>query len=568
MLRLLLVSILNLFVLVLYPLFWLRKRRAAPDGAWLEVNVDGPIVELARKLPFWERRSRALSLSSLRKGLELAAADARVRGFLFRIEQLSSGAAMATGLRDVMLAARRPGKRVAVYLPFGAGTSETYVASAADLVLVGPETHVAPLGFALGAPYLKRALDHAGIEPEVFARGRYKTAGEPLTAQRMSDAQKEQLGSVLDAAWEVLIDALAIGRRVDRVRAEHWVNSAPWSARQAVAEGLADATSYEDELKRKLEPRANTEPSIIRLERYARRRRIPWIAPFKRRRIAVIELHGPIVSRHVGPLPMAAEDQVREALEHAREQRGVAGAILHVDSRGGSAVASDRILHAVRRLAEKKPVVACFGDVAASGGYMAAVGAHAIVAQPNAITGSIGVVAARMVLSPLFDRLGITIETIKRGTRADMHSIARQLSPDERAVIERELDEVYRSFIEAVAQGRNRPLSEVEELAGGRVWSGRDAAAHGLVDRLGGFDVALSELRGRIGPGSERLDPVLFGHRHVRPRALRLARLVGMLEPLGLGRLRDLATLALGAPERVWLWSDIAERDLGRREGA
>jgi len=452
MLRFVFASIANVLVLILFPLLWIRKRRAAPAGAFLEVRVDGPVVELSRRVPFWERRSRALGLSSLRKSIELAADDPRVSGFLFRIEELSSGGAMATGLRELLLLARRPGKRVAVYLPFGAGTSETYVASAADLVLVGPETHVAPLGFALGSPYFKRALDRAGIEPEVFARGRYKTAGEPLIAEKMSDAQREQLSSVLDAAWEVLIEALSAGRRVDRARAEYWVNAAPWSARQAVAEGLADATCYEDELRRKLEPRAQREPPILKIERYARRRRIPWISPFRARRIAVIELHGPIVSRHVGPLPMAAEDQVREALDRAREARGVAGAILHVDSRGGSAVASDRILHAVRRLAERKPVVACFGDVAASGGYMAAVGAHAIVAQPSAITGSIGVVAARMVLGPLLERLGIAIETVKRGARADMHSMARQLSPDERTVIERELDEVYRSFLEAVAQ--------------------------------------------------------------------------------------------------------------------
>jgi protease-4 len=563
MLRLLYALVVDLLLVLFYPLLALRRARAAPRDAYLELEVDGAVVELPRTLPFWDRRPRPLALEAARRGLRLAALDARVAGIVVRLKHLNAGSATATSLRDVLLSFRAAQKRVIVSLPDGAGTRELLVASAADRVLLGPETHIMALGFAVQSPYLKAAFDRVGVEPEVFARGRYKTAGEPLVSRSMSGEQREQVGAVLDTAWDTLAAALAEGRKVDRERAERWIHDGPWTARDALAQGIVDGIVHDDDLDKELLPqRSDAGAVLIPLGRYLRRRQIRWRPLFRRPRIGVVEVHGPIVSRHMGLLPVAVEDEVRSALERAREDRSVRGVLVHVDSRGGSALASERMLHELRRVAGLKPVVAYFGDAAASGGYMVGLGAHAIVAQPTTVTGSIGVVAARLALGPLLDRLGIHVEVVKRGDHADMFGAHRQLDAGERARYEALLDDVYRSFVERVAEGRGRSADEIEPLAGGRVWSGRDAARHGLVDRLGSFDIAVEELRRRVGARAEDLQPALISPRRLPRPALPLPRLV-LLELAGLAEpaLVEPLCLALGAPrETALLYCPIAER--------
>jgi protease IV len=564
MLRLLLVLIANLLLLVVWPLRAVRRARAAPRGAWLEIEIDGGLWEVPRRLPFWVRGPRKLALESVRQLSRLAGDDPRVQGLLFTIKHLRAGSATATSLRQILGDARAAGKRVAVYLPQGGGTRELYVASAADLVIVGAETLLSPLGFAVEVHYFRELFDKLGVEPDVLARGRYKTAGEPLTARRMSEPQREQIDALLDVAWDVLIEALASGRKVERATAERWVNEGPWLARGAVEQGLADAVCYPDELARTLAPDAEQGAKIVAGGRYARRRTAKFLRFFRPARIGVIEVHGPIVSAAAPTLlPMAVEKIVVDAAKRALEDRKVRGVVVHIDSPGGSALASDRMLHAIRALAEKKPVVAYMGDTAASGGYMVAVGAHSIIAQPTSVTGSIGVVTARFVVQPLLAKLGIGVEAVKRGAHADMHSSARHLAPGQRATLERLIEQVYRSFLAAVARGRGRPEAEIEPLAGGRVWSGRDALAHGLVDQLGGFDLALAETRKRIGDGAEELEPIVVTPAHVPTPLSVLPRLLRASIP-GLSPALELAALSrTGRREPAWAWCEIQLADLG-----
>lgn len=566
--RLVLSLLVDLWLLAWWPLLALRRRRAAPRGAWLRVEVDGAVVEVAPRLPFWDRRPRPLALERLRQVITLSGRDPRVLGILVELKHLAGGGATAKSLRDVLLLAREQGKRVVVYLPQGAGTRGLYVASAAERVLLGPETFVSALGYAMESQYFKGALDRIGVEPEVFARGRYKTAGEMLVARSMSEAQREQLDALLDVAWDTLLDALSSGRGVDRGIAEQWINSGPWSADSAVAQRIVDAVVYDDQLAELLEPGRKGGAPLMSAGRYLARRRIRWRPLLRRPRIGVIEVHGPIVGKPAfGMLPMAAEQPVRDAIKRALDDPKVRGVIVHVDSPGGSALASDRMLHELKRLAQKKPVVAFMGNVAASGGYMIAVGAHSIVAQPTTITGSIGVVAARFVVGPVLDRIGIGVEVVKRGARADMESPIRHLDEAERAVLERQLDDVYRSFLRAVSEGRRRSVADIEPLAGGRVWSGRDAAARGLVDHLGGFEAALADVRARIGHGAERLEPALVSTQPLIPPVALLPRLLGSSAQLlpASGSLPLLPLALAAARERVWMWCGVEELDLGQR---
>jgi protease-4 len=230
--------------------------------------------------------------------------------------------------------------------------------------------------------------------------------------------------------------------------------------------------------------------------------------------------------------------------------------------------------HELRRLAEKKPVVAYLADVAASGGYLVACGAHAIVARPTTLTGSIGVVAARLVVRPLLERLGIATEVVQRGDRANLHSLAHRLDEGERAAIDRHLEDAYQAFLQVVATGRGRDLRDIEPLAGGRIYPGQHAHEQGLVDRLGGFDTALEEVRSRIGKGAERLRPVVVSSRRFGLRPASLPNLAqgaaGRLTPssplLAIARCGAATNLAVAvslaltsSEECVWLWCPYGE---------
>jgi protease-4 len=564
--------VLNLLQALLFPLHALRRARAAPSGAWLTLTLDGPVVDLASRRPRWSpfrRLGRApLSIARLRELARTMALDPKVRGLFLEVRSPGGGPAVLASLRDVILEIRAAGKDVIAYLPRGADNRSLYLASAARLVLVGPATMVAPLGFAAHGRYVRRALDRLGVEPEVFARGVYKSAGESLVRDTMSDAQREQLGALLEAFHDALVAALAQGRKVAREVAARWIDEAPHSADEAVDRGLADAVAHEDDLDRFLAPDApeGGRARLVPAERYLRQRLATRFRPVRRRAvIGVIEIHGPIVAQaRIALSRVAAEAPLIAAIRAARRDPRVRGILLHIDSPGGSALASDRIYHEVLRAAEVKPVIAYLSNVAASGGYYIAAAADAVIAQRQTVTGSIGVVATRFVVGPLLERLGVFTDVVKRGARADLFSPSRRLDAAERALFEREIDAFYQTFLRAVARGRNRPIEAIEPLARGRIYSGTDAHACGLVDYLGGFERALHEMRDRLGAAGKGLEPAMIrAPRHALPPPPIVkipAMLQAALDALTLTPLLEAAAIGLDCEpsERVLAyWSGI-----------
>ncbi|WP_438007797.1 signal peptide peptidase SppA [Sorangium sp. So ce321] len=560
--------LINLLRLVLLPVSALRWAFAAPRGGYVVLEIDGHVVDLqpprVRLALWWRPRKRApLSVERVRELGKHLMKDPRPAGLLLRMRSVHAGPAVIASLRDALLEIRAGGKDIVAYLPMGADNTMLLLASAARAIVVGPETLVSPLGFAVEGRYVRRALEQVGVEPEVFAKGMYKNAGEVLVRDAMSDAQREQVGALLDARLGDLVASLAQGRRVDRETVARWIDEAPYGAERAVARGIVDAVAYEDELEHMLAtgllpgtiaPRraevdggsagggalASARPArgrLVSADRYLGARRALSLRPmWPRPIIGVVEVHGAIVSRaRFRGASLASEERLVASLRAARQNPRIRGVILHIDSPGGSALASDRIHHEVTRLAEVKPVVACMSNVAASGGYYVAAAAHAIVAQPQTITGSIGVVSARFALGPLLDRLGVSTDVVKRGARADLFSPSRRLDEGERAVMERELDAIYATFLRVVARGRRRPVEEIEPLAQGRVYSGADAQARGLVDMLGGFERALHELRQMIGPKAAAIEPTIVrASRYIPPPPLLPAPVPTLLELVGL----------------------------------
>ena len=495
--------------LVLAPLVAVRVwlRRLLPKRAWLKVDIDGSVIEfpaLRRPLSFLSFGGpRSLALSAFHELIDYVVREPRVFGVLVVIRNLRGGMATSTSLRQALVRLRQASEReVVVYLPNGGDNKELYVASAASRIIAGPRATLAPVGFVSSSRYAKRALDKLGVTADRLTVGAYKSAGETLERDSMSRPQREQLDALLDTFYDELVSALASGRNMDAARAKALIDGAPYSSDAAVSNGLVDAVAYEDEL-----PALLGQVNFLSGDHFLAARRARVLPRMQSvfggpRVLAVLPLHGTITS---GVGPLAADERFISSVRALRSDRRVRGVLLHVDSPGGGALASDRMHHELQQLAREKPVVAYFGDVAASGGYYAAAAAHHIVAEPTTITGSIGVVAARVVVEPLLAKLGIVTETLKRGEHASLLDPLHPLGDAERKVLEGEIRHIYDGFVEVVAAGRKRTREEVDAVAQGRVWSGRDAQTHGLVDELGDGRTAISALRTRVGPAAANM---------------------------------------------------------------
>ncbi len=444
---------------------------------------------LRRLLPGF--RAPPLAMSRLRTLFRAIEADRGVPGVLVQIDGLNAGWATRSALRDGLSRLRASGKRVVVYLPDGGDQAALFVASCADTVWVAPPAIVTYLGPMAARTYIKPLLDRIGVDVEVLAQGDYKSAADPLARTAMSERDREQLTALVATLSDNLTAAVASRPNLDADGARRLLGQAVFSAAQAVEVGLADAALYDDEVHRALGFGPGRQP--IPAGRYLALRPRPLWRPLRARsQVAILRLEGAIGAG------MAARGIDQRAtttvLRQLAADRHVAGVILYIDSPGGSAVTSDLLHREVLQLSAQKPVVAWLGNIAASGGYYLAVAASKIVAQPSSITGSIGVISVRPVIGRLLAEIGLNREVVKQADHADIHDVARALSAFERAALEAETQHVYARFLAVVAEGRAQTVDTIRALAGGRVWSGRDAHRHGLVDALGGYDEARAAL--------------------------------------------------------------------------
>ncbi|HWL84753.1 MAG TPA: signal peptide peptidase SppA [Polyangiaceae bacterium] len=567
------------FRLLFWPLAELRRQKAAPPGSFVHLEIDGAVTDVAGPRRPWDGwfRKRAVTVHGLSELVDALIEDAKPRGLLVTLKSLRAGMATATSVRAQLTRLRNAGREVVVFLPLGGDTREFYVATAATRIFLGPQTTLAPVGFAVNARYLRGALDKAGLTPEVFARGTYKSAGETFVRDSMSEAQREQVEAILATFYDELVDAVAEGRHLDLAAARACIDAAPYLAADAVTAGLVDGVVYEDEVADRLHGDVDISPvpapardgataaTLVPAARYLRARQGAEIGPVRPPPvIGVVRVHGPIAIDNPTHLPAATDEPLIQVVRRARQDASVRAVVLHIDSPGGSALASDRIHHELVRLAAEKPVIACMANVAASGGYYVAAPAHAIVAEPTTITGSIGVVAARLTPERLLSRLGVTSSSLRRGARAGLLDPIGLLTDDERRAIEKELDGVYDAFVQVVADGRKKSTDEIRALAEGRVWVGRDAHTRGLVDELGGFETALRLARERgadgqklaprvLRPPRSVIAPLSAEHRERRAARMALAPVTRLLDILGM----DASALIFDSRERALLWFEL-----------
>lgn len=500
--------------------YLLLQQRAPRWGSAkvLTLTLDAPLDEqaLAPTLPFLGGDERA-SLALLYRGFLAARTDPTVVGVALYIQDAAFGLAKAQELRRQLSELDRAGKPVRCYLETagegGNGTLEYYLASACTSIALAPAGEINLLGLYADSPFLRGGLDKLRIQPSFLTAGEFKSAGEIFTEVRHSPAAKVALDALLDSFFGQIVDGIASARKSDATTVRAWIDAAPLSAAAALEKGLVDELAYPDEFRAGLDKLGDGDAEKVDFLDYARRSagRLPG-----GKRVAILFAQGAIVRGGGGSDPFASENVLGSA-DMARELRDLAdddsvvAVVLRIDSPGGSALASDLILREVEQLREKKPVVVSMSDVAASGGYYIAARATRIVAEPATITGSIGVVTGKLATGRFQEELlGVTHDPLQRGASADLYSTLKPFDERQRAQLRQRVDEIYGRFLDHVAAGRKLSRSAVEAVAAGRVWTGADALAVGLVDELGGLDraVALAREAAKL-PETEKL-PLVF----------------------------------------------------------
>jgi protease-4 len=497
-------------------------RRGDIDYVVLSVSGSYPerTVRPRRRFPLsllpWP--SPPSSVQSFCESLETLAADPRVQGAVFIVSNLSAGLATLGSLRAAITRFRESGKRAVAYL-HGISLGAYYLASACDEIAAPESATFYAAGLRSETYFLKDTLALFGVEADFEAIAEYKVSPDTFRRAEMTEPHREMLESLLDSIYAEVVGAIAGGRDMAPDHVRDLLDEVPLTAEQAHDTGLLDAVCYEDELPTHLG--TADKPAALLTGQQAQRRLIRPRRWHSRRAIGVVSLEGTIVpgpSRRAPlplPLPLpvptaqAGSDTLVQQLRSAAQDKGLAAVVLHVDSPGGSSLASDLIWREVANLRRAKPVVVYMGSQAASGGYYVSAPAHAIVAQPTSLTGSIGVWSGKFVTRELFGKLQARREVIARGKAADLYADRAPFSDEERARIRAQNGAAYAQFTERVAQGRGMTAEEVEAVARGRVWTGEQALARGLVDALGDLHATVERARELAGLDPKRYAPVV-----------------------------------------------------------
>jgi protease IV len=501
-----------------------RRRRTA--DLVLELDLTEPLVEETPRDPVGVVIARRRTpLRVLLQALRRAARDVRVRALVVKLGGSRSrlGLAQAQELHDAIRDFREHGK-VAVgwaetFGEFGDGSVSYYLATSFEEVWLQPSGDVCLTGVATEVPFLRGALDKAGITPQIAQRHEYKSAANIFTERGFTAAHREATERVVQSVMEQLVATIAHGRNLDPEHVRALIDRAPLFATEALEAGLVDRLGYRDDVYAAVRARVGADVVLQYLGRYGRSRLAELstrVAASPHDIVALVYVTGPI---HLGesrrqPLAgwSAGADTVTAALRSATKADNVKAIVMRVVSPGGSYVASDAIWRQVALTRQAgKPVVVSMGDVAASGGYYVSMGADLIVAEPGTITGSIGVVSGKQVVDTLVDRLGIGHEAVAGGRHGLMFSPLREFTEEEWERLNVWLDRIYDDFTAKVANGRGLSRDHVQEVARGRVWTGADAKERRLVDELGGQRVALDLAKQLAGlPPSDELEPRVY----------------------------------------------------------
>jgi protease-4 len=497
LLALVALSILSFFVIIgLISSASSDQKVVVKDNSVLHLKLDVPITEQETEnpfdgLPIPGAEETGMGLLNFKSVIKSAQDDPKIKGIYLDVTFFLAGYASAEEIRQSLLEFRESGKWVVAYSEIFT-ESAYYIASAADKVYLNPEGELEFNGLTANVTFFKKMFDKLDIEPEIFRVGEFKSAVEPFLLDKMSDANRLQLQEWINTIHGNVLAKISETRNISKERVKEIADKMLVRTTQdALNLGLVDSLMYYDQVLADLRGRLSLkEKDKINFIKYSKYRKNAPSSGTSPNEIAVIVADGDIVSGKAQP-GVIGSDTFAEQIRKARLDDRVKAIVIRVNSPGGSALASDVMWREIQLAKEVKPVIASMSDYAASGGYYLAMGCDTIVAQPNTITGSIGVFSMLFDVSKFMDnKLGITFDEVKTGEIGDL-SFTRPLSDAEKAIFQKKTDEIYETFTSKAAQGRDVSQDQIKKVASGRVWTGVQAKERGLVDVLGSYDDAI-----------------------------------------------------------------------------
>ena len=485
----------------------LIARKSVPSKVILEVDFETHLVEYVPDDPVARIVSgKAPTMLGVVEALDRASTDKRVVGLIARVGEAGLSLAQIQEIRDAVTAFRRSGKPAIAYAETfgegGRGNGSYYLASAFDEICLQPSGDVGLAGLAFERSFIRGTLDKLGLIPRMDHRAEYKNAMNVLTEKKFTAAHREATEKVMESEFGQIVKGIAQARRLPEDRVRALIDRGPFLGEEALKAKLVDRLAYRDDAYAEIKKKAGKHAKFLYLSKYLERAGSPYD---KGATVALIYGVGGVLRGKSGYNPVfqnvtMGADTIAAAFRSAADDKKVKAILFRIDSPGGSYVASDTIWReTVRARKAGKPIIVSMGGVAGSGGYFVAMSADKIVAQPATLTGSIGVFAGKLITTNFWDKFGVSWDEVHSSSNAMMFTGLRDYTPEQWARFETWLDRIYDDFTSKVAAGRKLPKEKVLDIAKGRVWTGEDAKALGLVDELGGFPVALRLVREAAG---------------------------------------------------------------------
>ncbi len=481
--------------------FGKKETVIVPEKTILMLTLDQPVSERSSDNPFAHfnfNRPEASSqpgLNDIISSLKKAASDSRVKGIYLELTDLPSGQATIEEIRNALIDFKKSGKFIVSYAEVFTQKSY-YLASVSDKIYLNPAGDMEFKGMVGQVMFFKGLLDKIDVEAQVIRHGKFKSAIEPFTLDKMSAPNKDQTLTFISGMWNHMLTGISDSRKISVDELNSIANEYKiQSPEDALGLKMVDKLMYKDqvldELKTRVDAKDIKDLRFMKLGKYVKSPAVDNKS--SENRIAVIYASGNIVSGDGNDESIGSE-RLSKAIRKARLDQTVKAVVLRVNSPGGSALASEIIWREMLLTKKAKPVVVSMGDVAASGGYYISCAADKIFAYPNTITGSIGVFGIIPNLQKMFNKnLGITFDEVKTNPYADYIPVTRPMNEGEKKIITHDIETIYSTFITHVSEGRKMTVAQVDSLGQGRVWSGVDAKRIGLVDEFGGLNDAIKE---------------------------------------------------------------------------
>ena len=464
-----------------------------------ELNLEGILIDRSQDDPFTgafasamgKPSDNSIGLDDVLSNISKAKKDDNIVGIYLKGGSLSGGIASIKEIRNALIDFKKSGKFIVAYAD-NYSQRMYYLVSVADKILLNPQGMLELKGLSAQTMFFKKTLDKLGIEMQIVKVGTFKSAVEPLVNTKMSDANRLQVTVFMNSIWNTILKEIAVSRKIPfeklNMYADEMMMFQPTEKAKQYA--LVDSLVYIDQVDSILKMSAKDLKKDDKLVfvKHSSMMKVADTAKFDKNKVAIIYAVGEITDNEGEGI--VAKTMVKTINDVAKDDQ-VKAVVFRISSPGGSAFASEQICHALTMLKAKKPVIVSMGDYAASGGYYIACMADKIVAQPNTITGSIGIFGVIPNFSGLNEKLGISYDGVKTNRMSDAISFTRRFTPDERSLMQNYVNRGYELFVKRCAEGRKMKPDQIKAIAEGRVWTGEDALKIGLVDKIGGFNDAV-----------------------------------------------------------------------------